>query len=271
MVKIAQTGRIVLGVQDTAMPLSYLDASGAHVGYHLDVCLRLVAAIQQRFELPKLKVITVPTSLTTRFALLDNRTIDIECGNNAINSSSMQQALLTHATMVSEIRLMTVAANKDWTIANLAGKSVGIEAGSPATPALRSLSRNSVPKIKETFGRMTGDTFALLEAGRVDAVALPTPSMLAQRALSADPSHYVLIDGVLRTDPVALMFRLQDESLQALANDVIDSMMRTGEMARLYDKWFMRPIPGLTEPVGIPLPPMLRALFDAPGSEMRGI
>jgi len=269
--RIAGTGRIVLGVSDSAIPLSYLDISGTHIGYHLDICLRLVAAIQKRYDLPQIKVVTVPTNLATRFALLDNRTIDIECGSNTVNTSSLQQALLAHATMVLEIRVMTQADNKDLSISNLGGKTIGLEAGSSAAASLRALARNGAQKVKETYARQAKDTFALLTSGRVDAVASPTPSLLAQRALSVDPSHYVLVDGVLRTDPIALMFRLQDEELQALANEVIDSMMKTGEMARLYDKWFMQPIPSLPQALGIPIPQKLRELFDAPGSEMKDI
>jgi ABC-type amino acid transport substrate-binding protein len=88
LLRISQSGRIVLGVRDTAIPLSYLDASGAHIGYHMDVCLRLVAAIRQRFDLPQLKVVTVPVTLSTRFALLNNNTIDTL--NAAITQSTLR-------------------------------------------------------------------------------------------------------------------------------------------------------------------------------------
>jgi glutamate/aspartate transport system substrate-binding protein len=271
LLRMAQSGRIVLGVRDTAIPLSYLDASGAHIGYHMDVCLRLVTAIRQRFDLPQLKVVTVPVTLSTRFALLNNNTIDIECGDNAVNSSSLKQALLLYATMVSEIRLMALADNPDLGLANLGGKTLGITAGGTTAPTLRALTRTSTLKIKEVFGRDAADTFGLLEAGRVDAVALPTPYLLAQRALSANPGQFIAVSGVLRTEPLAIMFRLQDENLHALANEVLSGMMKTGEMARLYDKWFMQPIPRLAQPIGIPLPPALRALFEVPGSEMQGM
>jgi len=271
LIRLAQTGRIVLGANDTSTPLSYVDASGQHVGYHMDICLRLVTAIQQRFDLPSLKVVVVPTTLATHFALLNNNTVDIACGHNAVNASSMRQALLTHSTMLVEMRVMTVAENKTLTIADLGGRSLGITAGDTAAPTLRALTRNSSLKIRETFGRFAADTFAMLESGRVDAIALPLPYLLAQRSLSTNPTRYVLIDGVLRTDPLALMFRLNDENLHALANDVLAGMMKSGEMARLYDKWFTQPVPGLPQPVGVPLSPALRALFNAPGSEVLGM
>lgn len=271
LARLAQTGRIVLGAHDASMPLSYRDASGAHIGYQMDVCLRVVRAIQQRYDLPLLKVVTVPSTLTNRYALLNNKTIDIECGHNVVSASAQRQALLTHATMVSEVRVMTVAENKDLTLASLGGKTLGLAAGDAAVPIVRALSRASERKVKEVFGHQATDTFALLETGRVDAVAFTTPYMMAQRALSATPSRYVLLDGMLLTSPLALMFRLEDENLHALANDVLARMMKNGEMEKLYNKWFMQPIPGLPMPVGVPLPDQLRAWFNAPGSEVMGM
>lgn len=271
LLRLSQSGRIVLGVSDSAIPLSYLDASGAHIGYHMDVCMRLVAMIRQRFDLPQLKVVTVPATLATRFSLLNNNTVDIECGHNTVNSSSLKQALVTHATMLSETRLMALADKPALSLVQLGGKTLGMTAGDTAAPTLRSLTRTSPVKIKEVFGRDAADTFALLDAGSVDAVASTAPYLLAQRALSVNPGRFVWVDGVLRTDPIAIMFRLQDENLHALANEVLVGMMKTGEMARLYDKWFMQPIPKLAQPIGLPLPTPLRALFDAPGSEMQGM
>ncbi len=118
------------------------------------------------------------------------------------------------------------------------------------------------------MGRTSREAFALLEAGRVDLVVFSEPYLLAQRARSSSPARYVLLDGVLRTEPAALIVRLSDEKLLAVANEVIDAMMRTGEMERLYRKWFVDPLPGQKEVLNLPLPPKLRALFAKPGSEM---
>jgi glutamate/aspartate transport system substrate-binding protein len=268
LVRLSQTGRIVLGASDNAVPLSYLDSSGAHIGYHMDVCLRVVKAIQQRFDLPALKVVTVPTTPATRFALLNNNTIDIECADNAVRASSLSQALLSHATMISEIHLMTTVDRPPLSLATLGGRSVGVVGGSSAVPALRALARKGGSKITEVYGRGADESFSMLEAGLVDSIAFAAPTLMAQRARSATPARYLMLDGVLLAEPVALMFRLNDEKLHALANEVLATMMKNGEMARLYDKWFVKPIPGLPQPMGLPLPAALRTLFDAPGSEM---
>jgi len=268
LVRLMQTGRIVLGASDGAVPLSYLDPSGAHVGYHMDVCLRIVQAIQQRFDLPPLKVTTLPSNGASRFALLGNGAIDIDCGYNPVKPSALSQALLSHATMVSELRLSALASSGLSQFAQLGGKTVASPAGSSALAALRALSRSQRLRIGEAVGRQSTDTFAMLVAGQADAVALPLPDLILLRGQSADPSRYTLMDGVLLAEPLALMFRLEDEKLHALANEVLAAMMKSGEMARLYEHWFMQPIPGRAQPLGLPLPGALRALFDAPGSEL---
>jgi glutamate/aspartate transport system substrate-binding protein len=268
LVKITQTGRIVLGVRDTTLPLSYLDASGAHIGYHMDVCRAIVVAIRRQYDLPQLKVVTVPTTLATRYAMLNNETIDIECGHNPVTSSALQQVLVSHATMVSELRIMTLSSLAGLSLQEVTLRPFGLIVGSASAPALRALTRNATLKPKEVFARQSADNFALLSAGRVDAIIMAQPYMLAHRALSGDPARYAVLDYVVKTEPLALLFRMSDEKLHALANEVLAGMMRSGEMQRLYDKWFTQAVPGLPAPIGIPASTATRALFADPGSEV---
>ena len=265
---LARSGRIALGVRDTAVPMSYLGPAGLHIGYQQDICLRVVAAIRQRFDLPQLQVVNVPTTLANRHALLNNRSIDIDCGPNPVNAAALQQALISHATYVTEVKVMTRAEFAGRTLVEQATRPVGVVVGSSAVPALRTLTRNVGLKPVEVTGRSDGEVFAMLEQGRVESVAFSVPSLLAQRGQSADPTRYVMRDEVLRTEYLALRFRLDDERLHALANEVLATLMRSGEMAQLHDKWFMQPVPGLPLGLGLPLPPALRKLFSEPGSEM---
>lgn len=268
LVQMHRTNRISLGFRDQTPPTSSLDASGAHVGYHVDICERIVQAIRQRFDMPMLKVMTVTTTQATRFSMLNNGSTDIDCGHNVITSAGMQQALFAHATLLTDLRAMTVVENKTLSLASLEGHTVGAVVGGSALPLIRSLARKSQMKFTESLGRTGQDVFALLEAGRVDLILLPEPYALALRARAADPARYVLLDGALRAEPVALIVRLNDEKLLAVANEVIDAMMRTGEMERLYRKWFVDPPPGQKDGLGLPPSPKLRAMFANPGSEM---
>ncbi len=268
LLRIVQTGRIVLGARDSALPLSYLGPQGDFIGYHIDLCMRVVAALRQRLDLPQLKVMVVPTTLATRYALLNNGTVDIDCGHNAVNPGSLQQVLMAHATFLSHTRVMTRAEFQGRALAEFAGRPVGVIVGSTAVPALRARARDSPLKFTEVAGRTAGEVFQMLEQGRVEAAAFAEAYLMAWQMRGGEAQRWVLLDGVLRTEPVALMFRLEDERLHALANEVLAALMRSGDAARLYDKWFMQHVPGLPLPVGLPLGPGLQRLFNAPGSEL---
>ena len=140
--------------------------------------------------------------------------------------------------------------------AGLSGRPVGVIVGSTAIPALRALSRDSRLKVLEVPGRDDADIFALLEQGRVEAIAGSSLVLATLRALAVEPQAYAILPPVLRSDPLALMFRLEDEPLHALANEVVAAMMRSGEMERIHRKWFQQPPPTA-----------LQRLFDSPGSE----
>jgi len=268
LLRMRSTSRISLGSSDHAVPTSFVDATGTHVGYHMDVCNRIVQAIRQRFDMPALKITTVATTLATRFAMLNNGTIDIDCGHNAITGAGLQQALFAHATLISDLKAVTIAENRGQSLASFDGRTVAVVVGDTAIPLLRAAARKSQAKVIEAITRDAAAAFSLLAAGRADLVILPEAIMIAQRNRTKDPSRFVFVEGSLRTEPVAVMVRLSDEKLLDVANEVIDAMMRTGEMERLYRKWYVDPVPGLGEGLNLPPSPKLRALFANPGSEM---
>lgn len=270
LARIANSGRITLGAHDASIPLSYLGPDGRHIGYHVDVCERIVEAIRGHLGLRSLNVVTVPTTIATRFSLLNNGSIDIECAHNVINAASRSQALLSDATMVAELRFMTTTAHPGLTLGTLGGRTIGVTAGGSAPAALRALARQHGFVVKESFGKRADELFARLAAGSVDAIVLPAPYVMAQRALAPDPERFRLLEEILLSEPLGLMLRLEDEALLKLVNQTLAGLMQSGELQRMYDKWFVQVIPGLPRPVASPMPPALRARFASPGDTASG-
>ena len=268
LTKMHHTGRITIGVRDAAKPTLYRDGNGEPAGYYWEICKRLVDAIKLRFDLPRLKVVTVSATLATRFALLTNGTTDIDCGPNALTGSGMRQALFTHAALLTETRVMTTEENKAMALAQYDGKIIGVVAGDTSTALLRAYLRQSRVKVIEAYGRHVGEVFSMLEAGRVDAILASAPDLVSARLGSANPSRYVLLDDKLNVQPIAMMMRLTDEKLLSFVNEVLATMMRTGEMGRLYDRWFVQPLPGMSVSLDMPAPSALLDMFKNPGSEM---
>ena len=268
LARLKTAPRISLGANDDAPPLAYLGADSRHIGFHLDICERVVAAVARRLELPRIDIVSVTTTQATRLALLNNGTIDIACGHNPISQGGLQQARFSHATLMVPIRAMTTADRASLTLAGIGGLKVITAVGGQAIGRLRAHLRNSSLQVTTLAGRTVPEMFGHLESGRGDVLLLPEYVLLTSRAGSATPERYVLTGDTLGTDPVALMFRTGDDELADLANDVVGTMMRSGEMEGLYRKWFQLAIPGLKLPVGLELSEATRALYRKPGSEM---
>lgn len=268
LLKLANHGQISLGAQDDALPLSYLH-DNEHLGFHMELCQRIVASLRLRFDLPRLRAVTVTTTQATRLAMLHNGTIDMACGHNPVTGAPGAQRLFSHATLVMPMGLLAGREGPAWTLRELEGKRVATAVGGTALARLRAVARLQNQRIVPVPGRSLTEMFEQLRNGQVDLIIESEPYLQAQRVGSDHPDRYRLLDDRLGADPVALMFRASDEALVGLANEVIAGMMRNGEMERLYRKWFVLPIPGLPTGLGWELQPATRALYADPGSEAR--
>ncbi len=271
LLKLAETNRITLGANDDALPLAYL-YEDRHIGFHLDVCLRIVDMLRQRFDLPRLQVATVVTTQATRLSMLHNGSIDIACGHNPVGRAAEgTQRLYSHATLVMPTGAMALTTAGITSLQQLQGKRVSTAVGDVALSRLRALLRKRDQQVTLVPGRTGQQMFEQLRNGLADLMLAPEPYLLGYRAASNTPERFEVLDERLGADPVALMFRASDEALVELANEVIDGMMRNGEMERLYRQWFLQPVPGVPSGIGWALEDPTRALYAEPGSESKGL
>ena len=268
--QIAATGRIVVGAHDAAWPVSYRGPDGSHVGYHMDICERIVSQLREQLNLPQLRMTTVPVTLATQTALLANDSVDLNCGPSTIRDSSLRYALFAHATLAYEQAVMTTIDKPRYSLTDLENKHIGLVSGGVAAPMLRAASRKHSFKVTEVFGRNVQDVFTMLVDGRVDAIMGPAPLLMSKRAQSSDFERFVLLDLRLGRVYAGITVGLGEEKLHALTNDVISKLAQSGELTRLYDKWHGNSLaPGFTRPICVPPSPAQSAILAEPGSEMR--
>jgi len=70
-------------------------------------------------------------------------------------------------------------------------------------------------------------------------------------ATAKAPADFKIVGEVLSVEPIAIMMRKDDPLLKRLADDTIQDLVKSGEMAKIYDKWFMQPIPPKNTRVGL--------------------
>ena len=89
----------------------------------------------------------------------------------------------------------------------------------------------------------------------------------SQIANARNPKDFAIVGESLRTENQSLMFRKDDAEFKALVDRVVGGMMKSGEMEKLYGRWFMSPIPPKGININYPLNAETREAFANPSSK----
>jgi len=250
--KIKDTGSVVMGVRGSSGALSYTLGEGKYTGFHVELCQRALADIQKQLGLAKLDIKYQEVTSANRIPLVQNGTVDIECGSTTNNDTRAKDVAFAHTAYVEEVRILTKVNSGIKGIADLNGKSVATTTGTTSVQLLRKHERATGVDFKEVFGKDHADSFLLLESGRADAFVMDGQIVAGLASKAKTPADYHIVGEVLSVEPIAIMVRKDDPAFLAAVNKTIDGMEKSGEMAKLYDKWFMQAIPPTNTKVGLP-------------------
>ncbi len=249
--KVKSAGAITMGVRDSSGVLSYTLGDGKYVGYHVDICQRIIANLEKSIG-KKLDVSYTPVTSQNRIPLVENGTVDIECGSTTNNEARQRQVAFAFTTYVEEVRIAVRTNSGITAIAQLNGKNVATTTGTTSVQLLRKNERATGVDFKEVFGKDHADSFLLLESGRADAFVMDGQILAGNIANSKAPADFKIVGDVLNVEPIAIMFRKDDPAFKKLADDTIAGLAKSGELAKLYDKWFVQATPPKNTKLGMP-------------------
>ena len=249
--KVKASGTITMGVRDSSGALSYTLGEGKYAGFHVEVCQRIVANLEKAVG-KKLEVKSLAVTSQNRIPLVQNGTVDIECGSTTNNATRQKDVSVVLTTYVEEVRIAVKANSGITSIAQLKDRNVATTTGTTSVQLLRKHERANGIDFKEVFGKDHADSFLLLESGRADAFVMDGQILAGNIATSKAPADYKIVGEVLSVEPIAIMLRKDDAGFKKLADDTVRDLVKTGEMAKIYDKWFVQPIPPKNTRVGLP-------------------
>jgi len=261
--KVKASGSITVGVRDSSGALSYTLGDGKYAGYHYEVCQRILANAEKAVG-KKLEVKYLPVTSQNRIPLVQNGTVDIECGSTTNNATRQKDVAFAVTTYVEEVRIAVKANSGITSIAQLDGKNVATTTGTTSVQLLRKHERATGVDFKEVFGKDHADSFLLLESGRAEAFVMDGQILAGNIATAKNPADFKIVGEVLSVEPIAIMLRKDDPAFKKLADDTIRELIKTGELAKIYDKWFIQPIPPKNTRVGLPLSEATKAAWASP-------
>ena len=262
--KIKDSAAVTMGVRESSGALSYTLGDGKYAGFHVEVCSKVLADVQKSLGLAKLDVKYQPVTSQNRIPLVQNGTVDIECGSTTNNATRQKDVAFAVTTYVEEVRIAVKASSGITSIAQLNGKGVATTTGTTSVQLLRKHERAAGVDFKEVFGKDHSDSFLLLESGRADAFVMDGQILAGNIAKSKAPADYRIVGEVLAVEPIAIMIRKDDPAFKKAVDDSIKAMMKSGDIAKLYDKWFMQPIAPANTRVGLPASDATKAAWANP-------
>ena len=248
--KVKSSGTLTMGVRDSSGALSYTLGEGKYAGFHIEICQRIVANLEKAVG-KKLEVKNLAVTSQNRIPLVQNGTVDIECGSTTNNATRQKDVSFVLTTYVEEVRIAVKANAGITSIAQLNGRNVATTTGTTSVQLLRKHERANGVDFKEVFGKDHADSFLLLESGRADAFVMDGQILAGNIALSKAPADYKIVGEVLSVEPIAIMMRKDDAGFKKLADDTVRDLVKSGDMAKIYDKWFVQPIPPKNTRVGL--------------------
>jgi len=265
--KIKDTGVITLGVRDSSIPFSYNVGGVRTIGYSYDINQKIVEAVKDRLKMPNLQVKEIPITSQNRITLLQNGTIDIECGSTTNNLERQKQASFTDTIFVIGTRIMVKKDSgiKDW--ADLKGKNVVTTAGTTSERLLRKYNDDNKMGMNIISTKDHGQSFLTLESGRAVAFMMDDALLYGERAKAKNPADWVVVAKPQSREAYGCMVRKDDAPFKAIADKTIAGMMKSGEINTLYTKWFTQPVPPKGVNMDFPLSDDMKALIKNPNDK----
>jgi glutamate/aspartate transport system substrate-binding protein len=268
--KVKSSGAIVVAYRESSIPFSYLGADGQPTGFGWEICGKIVEQVKKATGRADLKVATQAVTPTNRIPLLQNGTVDIECGSTTNNSDRAKQVTFAINYFYTGTRFLVKAGSDVKNLADLKGKRVVSTSGTTNYQVLRRVNAENSLDFTLLAAKDHAESALLVQQDRAQAFGMDDILLYGLRASSTNPAEFAVVGDAIQVEPYAIMLRKDDPAFKKLVDDTLAGLMKSGEFEVLYKKWFQSPIPpkgiNLNAPMSKELRDNLKVLSDKPAA-----
>ena len=262
--KIKETGVITLGHRDASIPFSYFDDKQAAIGYALDLCGKIVDAVKTELKMPNLQVKLNPVTSATRIPLMANGTVDLECGSTTNNLERQKQVSFTITHFVTANRFVSKKAANLKTVDDLKGKTIVSTSGTTNIKQITEINGQKNLGMTILPAKDHAESFLMVETGRAVAFFMDDILLYSLVANSKNPSEWVISADALSVEPYGIMLRKDDPSFKKVVDDAMTKVYKSGEINKIYAKWFLSPVPPKGINLNVPMSEVFKHVVAKP-------
>ncbi|HVS26792.1 MAG TPA: glutamate/aspartate ABC transporter substrate-binding protein [Burkholderiales bacterium] len=265
--KIKDSSTILLGHRESSIPFAYYDDKQQVVGYSMEIAYKIVDAVKKRLNMPKLQVQLNPVTSQTRIPLIQNGTIDLECGSTTNNLERQKQVAFSNTIFLIGTRLLTRKNSGIKDFPGLAGKTAVTTAGTTSERLIRKMNEEKKLGMNIISAKDHGESFLMVESGRAAAFMMDDALLAGEMAKAKDPGEWVIVGQPQSFEAYGCMLRKDDPQFKKLVDDTLSGIMKSGEIEKIYAKWFLSPIPPKGLNLNFPISDKLKAVFKNPSDK----
>ena len=263
--KIKDSGTIVVGYRDSSIPFSYIaDDPNQPMGYAHDLEMKVVEAVKQKLNMPDLNIRYNLITSQTRIPLVQNGTIDFECGSTTNNEERQKQVAFSNGFFEIGTRLLTGTDSGINDFEDLADKTLVTTAGTTSERYIRQYIDDNQMDTDLISAKDHGEGFLMLENGRADAFMMDDVLLAGEQAKAKNPDDWVIVGTPQSFEIYGCMMRKDDPEFKAVVDEALANVFSSGEINAIYDKWFMNPIPPKNVNLNFEMSDNLKALIANP-------
>lgn len=254
LLKISETGKISIGHRETSIPFSFSNDEGEIVGYSIDLCSRVINAVEKELNNDEgIAVDYVPVTTENRIQYVVDGTVDLECGSTTHTLAREEKVDFSFTTFITGTRLLVKSGAGISEIEDLDGRRVAVPVESTNAKAISDTVTSLGLKTEIIEVGDHQDGFEALKAGEVDAYSTDHVLLHGLISEAQEPGGFEVVGRFLSYDPYALMLRRGDPAFRLIINRTLARLFRSGEIYRIYREWF--------DPMGVPTNVLLEAAF----------
>jgi glutamate/aspartate transport system substrate-binding protein len=262
--KIKETGSITIGHRDASIPFSYYDDRQRPIGYSMDICAKIVEAVKAELKMPKIDVKYQLVTSANRIPLLANGTIDIECGSTTNNAERQKQVDYTNTHFITANRFVALRKSNVKSLADLKGKTVVSTAGTTNIKGITEINAEKNIGMNIVSANGHPESFLMVETGRAVAFFMDDILLYGLVATSKNPKAFVISKEAYSVEPYGIMVRNDDPAFKKIADAATAKLYKSGEINKIYSKWFQSKIPPKGVNLNVPMSPQLKKAFANP-------
>ena len=225
----AESFTFKMGIDAEYPPYSYIDDNGDYAGYDVEMCKAVCDILGWDLEI-------VPINWDTKLVTLDAGEIDCIWSGLTIDVLDPEAYTISVAYADNSQMILTKADSGIATLADLAGKIVGVQLGTSADLMLQ----NDQAELAATFGDLQrfenyNVCFTELMAGSIDAVAIDIG--VAANKIKEYGDEYVILDESMASEQYGICFRKADAEMCAQIEDAYMQLVENGTYKALAEKY----------------------------------